>query len=58
MVGSISPEYDRRSHALNYPATEIENLRKEALAFRHLRAAMLAPDDSTSAAMTVFNKVP
>lgn len=38
-------------------ATEIDNLRKEASAFKTVRAAMLSSDTTESASTTVFKKV-
>lgn len=51
-IPTFRPSHDSQVCA----ATEIENLRKEASAFRNVRASMLSAKDNESAAL-VFNKV-
>jgi ubiquitin-like 1-activating enzyme E1 B len=45
------------SALLLYPAQEIENLRKEAQAFKSVRTALRSPNTSAFAAKKVFQKV-
>jgi hypothetical protein len=57
--GVLGPFYSTEVAArlMSSSALEIDNLRKEALAFTEVRDAMLSSDDDNATASVVFKKV-